>query len=298
MTTGCDPSTTSLISRRSRVDFPLSETDPSVEIERSTDTGSLPDPLIPGHDAASGGEGTGGTAAVEARRAGSVAANEAKEVAGTAGEAAKQVARSAGEQAREVAQEAARQAGNLAGEARHQLKRQAEQEADRAASNLMTLSEQARALSEGRIEAAGPLADQVGRLADQLADVAARLRSRGFDGVVEDVRSFARRRPAAFIGLTALAGFAVTRIVRTASSSSNGGPDGHAIGGAPGARTEALPGAATSIAGRLPPASPVGGTGGSQRADTVLIEDDAVVIEDIARDRYERPASRVDMGGS
>jgi hypothetical protein len=238
----------------------------------------------------------GDRAAAEARRTGSTAANEAQQIAGVAADGAKQIAQSAGEQAREVAQEAARQVSDLADQARVQLKFQAEQETNRAAASLHTLSEQARALSQGRVDGAGPLADQVGRLADQLADAAGRLERRGFEGLVDDVRSFAQRRPAAFIGLTALAGFAVTRIARSASSSSNNGRL-HAAGGRRTDRPGALPPPDTLVAGRTPVRGLAADSPRSERAD-VIPEDETIEIEDIAPDPYENRSQRTDIGGS
>jgi hypothetical protein len=62
----------------------------------------------------------------------------------------------------------------------------------------------------------------------RVGDMAQRLETRGYDGVVQDVSAFARRRPGVFLAGAGLLGFAVGRIIRSggASSSSNGSSTG------------------------------------------------------------------------
>jgi hypothetical protein len=226
----------------------------------------------------------GSTAAEEAKRMASTATEETKQVVATAAEGAKHVAREAGSQAREVVQEASTQIRNLAEQGQAQLRIQAEQQAQRASANLRTLAEQARALAEGRVDEAGPLADQIRRVAWGLSDAANGLDRRGFDGLIADVRSFARRRPAAFIGLTALAGFAVSRIGRNLSGPQSGRNDAgksSVSAGRSGADMSALPNAerhAQSYADGEPLGHGVVG-------DRITAED-IVLIEDITPQSY------------
>jgi hypothetical protein len=159
----------------------------------------------------------------EAKRTGSAATEEGKALVGTAAEGAKQVAAEAGEQAKQVVNEVGSQVSALAAQAREQVVFQAEAQSQRAAANLRTLSQQAQALSEGRAQEAGPLPDQVRQLATYLSKVSERMERRGLHGMLEDVSDFARRRPAAFVGLTAVTGFAVSRIGRSLSASSSTG---------------------------------------------------------------------------
>lgn len=161
---------------------------------------------------------TGSTARDEAGATASTAANEAGEVAGTAAEGAKQVAGEATRQVREVAQEATEQARTLARQATDQLRSQAQEQTSRAADNLRQLSRQARSLAEGNTEEAGQIGDYVQRFADRASGLADRLETSGFEGVVQDVQRFARRRPMLFIGLAAAAGFAAARIARSVSA--------------------------------------------------------------------------------
>jgi hypothetical protein len=108
----------------------------------------------------------------------------------------------------------------LAEQGRQELKSQAEAQTQRASQNLRTWSDQTRALAEGRPDEAGPLAGYVQGASGKLSGWADNLTERGFDGMVAQVQGFARRRPAAFIGLCAVAGFAVSRVGRTVRSES------------------------------------------------------------------------------
>jgi hypothetical protein len=220
----------------------------------------------------------------------STAAEEGKQVVDTATEGAKQVAQEAGNQARQVIQEAGTQIRSLAAQGQAQLRIQAEHQTRRASQNLRNLAEQADALAEGRVDEAGPMADQIRRVASQLADSADRLDRRGFDGVVNDVRSFARRRPVAFIGLTALAGFAVSRIGRNLSGSRDG-----QVGGSQPALSKAgtddgrtsLPNAESSgqrYADDVP-------QGSGMAADAIIEEDIVVLADEIVPEGYGNATS-------
>ena len=162
------------------------------------------------------------------------AQGQARAVAGTAADEAKDLARQAGGQARQVAQEAKHELRTLAEQGRQELKSQAQAQTQRASQNLRTLSDQTQALAEGRPDEAGPLAGYVQDVSGKLSGWADNLDRRGFDGMVAQVQGFARRRPAAFIGLCVVAGFAVSRVGRTAAATSPEstlGPTSDAAGG-------------------------------------------------------------------
>jgi len=139
-------------------------------------------------------------------------------VAGTAADEAKELARQAGGQARQVAQEAKHELRTLTEQGRQELKSQAQAQTQRASQNLRTLSDQTQALAEGRPDEAGPLAGYVQGVSGKLSGWADNLDRRGFDGMVAQVQGFARRRPAAFIGLCVVAGFAVSRVGKSVRS--------------------------------------------------------------------------------
>jgi hypothetical protein len=139
-------------------------------------------------------------------------------VAGTAADEAKELARQAGGEARQVAQEAKHELRSLTEQGRQELKSQAEAQTQRASQNLRTWSDQTRALAAGRPDQAGPLAGYVQDVSGKLSGWADNMDRRGFDGMVAQVQGFARRRPAAFIGLCVVAGFAVSRVGKTVRS--------------------------------------------------------------------------------
>ncbi|MBW3615197.1 MAG: hypothetical protein KY439_07815 [Actinobacteria bacterium] len=154
----------------------------------------------------------------EAANLAAAATEQAEGVATAATGAAQQVAGTVTEEASRVAGEAAAQGRNLVEDARSQLHEQASGQTERLSQTLRKLSDEARALSQGRAEDAGPVRDYVEQAASQLNLVASRIDERGFDGVVDDVRRFARRRPGAFLLGTALAGFAAGRLIKAGRS--------------------------------------------------------------------------------
>ena len=120
------------------------------------------------------------------------------DVASTATEGARDVASEATRQASQLTKEAAAQARNLASETTGQLRDHAGQQTERAASGLRSLSEQVRALSDGRPDEAGAAGDYVRQAGDKLQQVAGRLEEGGLDGVVRDLQGFARRPAGSF----------------------------------------------------------------------------------------------------
>jgi hypothetical protein len=155
----------------------------------------------------------------QTEQASTAAKEQAKEVAGSAAEAARGVAAEAGQQARQVASEASRQARGIADQTRQQARQQADNQTRRAAQTLHTLSDQMRALAEGRQDESGDARKYIEWFADRAGDMARHLETRGIDGLVSDVKSFARRRPGLFLAGSAAAGFVVSRIAKSARGS-------------------------------------------------------------------------------
>jgi hypothetical protein len=169
-----------------------------------------------------GATGAGGPATMGSSNGGgtaTVAADQAKQVASTAGEGAKEVVGEARQQARQVAGVAREQALGAMRSAQGELRGHASQQTDRAAQGLRGLAGQIQALVEGRTDEAGRAGDYARQAGDKAHELAARLENAGFDGVVEDVRGFARRRPGLFLIGAAAAGFAVGRMIRASTSS-------------------------------------------------------------------------------
>lgn len=65
-------------------------------------------------------------------------------------------------------------------------------------------------------------ADYIRYAADQIETMSDSIRRRDVGQMVEDVQSFARRQPTAFLGLSFLAGFAAIRLLRSGSRGRNG----------------------------------------------------------------------------
>jgi ElaB/YqjD/DUF883 family membrane-anchored ribosome-binding protein len=151
----------------------------------------------------------------------------APERAGQVAEAAREelhsVAGDVRQEASAVATEAKAQARNVLDETRTALRSQARQGADRTAGALDDLSSQFRALASGDREGAGQLGRYADQASDQLHVAAQRIGSRGFDGLVDDMQSFARRRPGVFLGIAAASGFVVGRLFRGAQAASPAG---------------------------------------------------------------------------
>lgn len=162
----------------------------------------------------------------------SEAAGEAQQVASSAAERGGALLQQAAGDARQLAETVKSRAGDVTGEvlgsgrtlvddARSQLQSEARALPERMASTFRGLGEEVQALAEGRPDEAPTLSQYVWRAADGFYGAADRLYSaaediqeRGFSGVLEDVQSFARRRPGAFLLGAAVLGFGVGRYVK------------------------------------------------------------------------------------
>ena len=199
-----------------------------------------------GRTAARSGSRVGNLAAGESRRVASRAGDEAQDVAATVQEKGQQLTGLASRQARRVRGTALDQGSRVSGEvveqgrtvvaeARTQLQDQANTQSRRLADALSQLGDEVRALADGRPEQASTVRPYVSNAADAVYDAADRvyglaqdIDTRGLTGVLDDVQSFARRRPAAFLVGAALAGFGIGRAVRASSSD---GQDATAVTG-------------------------------------------------------------------
>ncbi|MEU9029433.1 hypothetical protein AB0D46_18300 [Streptomyces sp. NPDC048383] len=177
--------------------------------------------------------------------------DKAGESVSLVGDKAAEVGGTAKEQAANVVGEATAQARDLVGELRTQLTGQAETQTQRLAENVRRLSQELRELGEN-----GKPDSTMAGVARQLADggqkVASRMDTRGPDGLVSDLQTFARRRPGVFLAGAALAGFVVARAgkgISAAASSESGTPADN--GGVPPVGRP-VTASSTPAAGRLP----------------------------------------------
>lgn len=204
-----------------------------------------------------------------------VARQEKEQVKGTARDAASKVGDTAAQRGQELKGQAKGHARDLARNAQRQLRGHAQEETQRAGSALSTAGDQLRALAEGRVEDAGVLGDYVEQAADAVTRWADTINDRGFDGLLDDLRSAGRRRPGLFLGGALLAGVLAGRFGRnvaqelgdddqsalpgdTGTTSAGGtGGDGYGATDEPvGGGTGGTGGVATSAAGTgAPPAT-------------------------------------------
>ena len=135
----------------------------------------------------------------------------------TAKDQAGNVASTATDQAKNVAGEAKTQARNLMGEAQTQVREQTNQQKQKASGGLRSLSDELRYVADGQGTSQSGIVNDLARQAsDKAQELASWLESREPGDLVEDVRSFARRRPGAFLLGAAVAGVVAGRLTRSA----------------------------------------------------------------------------------
>lgn len=162
----------------------------------------------------------------------SVARDEATNVGQHAREAGGQVVQTATEQARQVVAESGRQARDLLGEAREQARDQAATQKQRAAQRMHEVADEFGQLADNDAKS-GMAAEFARQAAARLHDAASWLDRREPADLLEEARSFARRRPGTFLLAAAAAGLAAGRLTRglaagnNSAAGGNGGPGGH-----------------------------------------------------------------------
>jgi hypothetical protein len=156
-----------------------------------------------------------------------VAKDEARNVGQTAKQAGSQVASTAADQAKNVVAETKQQAQSLVEQGRTQVRQQAVSQQQKAGQSLAGIAEQLRSMVEGNAPAPGPARDLISQGAGRVEEFAQMLQNREPADLLDDVRSFARRRPGAFLLGAALAGVVAGRLTsgvkaaHTADSSSS-----------------------------------------------------------------------------
>jgi hypothetical protein len=129
--------------------------------------------------------------------------------------AAQDVAGTAKQGAGHVAHEARNQARQLGGQSRDELVGQAGTQQAKVAEGLRSLGSELRSMAVGS-EANGPATDLVREAASRVGSVAGWLENREPGDVVEQLRTFARRRPGTFLAAAAVAGLVGGRLTRAA----------------------------------------------------------------------------------
>ncbi|MDF3046435.1 MAG: hypothetical protein K0R30_2663 [Ornithinibacter sp.] len=138
--------------------------------------------------------------------------------AGTVGnetkQATKDVAATAGQEAQRVTREAKDQVRQLVGQTRSDLQSQAATQQSRAATGLRELSDQLRTMANSTDQdgMARGLVDDAARRA---GDAASWLDQRDPGSILDEVRTFAQRRPGAFLAIAAGVGVVAGRLSRS-----------------------------------------------------------------------------------
>lgn len=149
-----------------------------------------------------------------AKETAGTAKDQAASVAGDAKQAAGDVLATGKQEAANVAEEAKTQVKDLLDQSRAQLTEQAHAQKDNAAKGARAFSDDLTALAEGKGGTDNSASQLVSQLAGRAQGVASWLEDREPAELLEDVKSFARRRPGAFILIAAATGLVAGRLVR------------------------------------------------------------------------------------
>jgi len=148
---------------------------------------------------------------------GSGAKEQAQQAAGTAADETKHVAGVAQDEARRVASEATSQVQDLVGQATSALDEQSRTQRDRLVGTLRSFGDDLEKMaSQGE---GGLAADVAHQAADRAHALSSRLDGREPRDLLDDVRSFARRRPGTFLLGALAAGVVAGRLTRGAKAS-------------------------------------------------------------------------------
>jgi gas vesicle protein len=144
-----------------------------------------------------------------------VAKGEAGAVKDTAVGAGKNVASTARDEAANVVSQAGSQAKNLLSTFTDEVRSQGRTQQSRLAEAVHSVSQELGSMG-AKSEQSGPVADLAQQASRKTGELGHWLENKEPAEVLEDLRSFARRRPAMFLGLSALAGVVVGRLGRGA----------------------------------------------------------------------------------
>ncbi|MGZ4451913.1 MAG: hypothetical protein ACXVWX_03165 [Nocardioides sp.] len=151
---------------------------------------------------------------------------QAQEVAGTATQEAGRVASVTKDEVMNVAAEAKHQAANLMDQALSEVEQQSETQRDRLVETLRGFTDDVEKMLSGQGGANGLAGDLARQVADRARVLTSSLQDRRPGEILEDVRGFARRRPATFLFGALAAGVVAGRLTRGAKDSGAVGSNG------------------------------------------------------------------------
>jgi len=179
-------------------------------------------PLTPTAGGTTAGTTAGGAAGDQ--KTTEVAKEQAADLKQGTVQAGQHVASVAKDQAANVTAEAGRQAKDLLGQARSELSSQASAQQQRVADGLRSLSQQLHSMSQ-HSDQPGIAADLARQGAQTTEQVAAWFDGREPGALLDEVRSFARRRPGAFLLMAAGAGLLAGRLTRGLKDDASSGSE-------------------------------------------------------------------------
>lgn len=213
----------------------------------------------------------------------------AAEVGSHANDAAHDVASTAVDQAQQVKAETVRQARNLFSEATDQLSAQAGSQTQRLSGNLRDLGDELRQMADAGHQG-GTARELAHQAAERAHQVAGYLEGRQPDALLDDLRSYARRRPGAFLAGAAVLGLVAGRVGRGVKDAD---PPTTRAGSAAPAPAESSPTTSTT-----PLTAPPGESIGLHESAPIAIHDDdrTVDLTDDYRSTPVDPVSDWDAG--
>jgi hypothetical protein len=132
------------------------------------------------------------------------------------------------QQTQQFAQQARQQAGQLANRGSEQVKSQLGNQKHQAAQRMTPIQSALRETGQQlRNQGQGPVAQYADNAADQVERFSRYLRENEVDEILDEGRSFARRRPGLFLGSAATLGFLATRFLKSSSEEQGGSPTGY-----------------------------------------------------------------------
>lgn len=143
------------------------------------------------------------------------AKDAAKSVAGDAREAGRSVAETAKDEAASVKDDTVRQGRKLLDETSSSLNSHASDQLNRAGGALRSLSDDLGRVAEGESPDQGLVTELAGQINERTEAAAQWLENHEPGDVLEEVKSFARRRPLAFLGIAAGIGLVAGRLTRS-----------------------------------------------------------------------------------
>lgn len=152
----------------------------------------------------------------QAKQVAGTAADQAKQTAGTAADEGKHVADVAKSEAQNVVEETKLQAKGLVDEAMTQVDDQARTQRDRLVTLLRSFGDDIEKMANGEQTEGGMAKDLVRQVADRAHELSSRMDGREPQDILDEVRSYARRRPGTFLLGALAAGVVAGRVAKGA----------------------------------------------------------------------------------